>query len=168
MITDLPVKVGTLAVNFTKQRFREQAWIDNATEPWRRRKPGTKRNRGRALLVDTGRLRRANRIIRTGHLSVTIGNDTPYAGVHNQGFNGVVTIPPHSRKKFKRDRVETGKLTKKGNTRKQTVVSVIGEIPVKGHTRRLNIPQRKFMGRSYYLSRQIERLIAAEINKIFK
>jgi len=168
MILTLPVKVGTLAVNFTKQRFREQAWIDNATEPWRRRKPGTKRNRGRALLVNTGRLRRGNRIIRTGHLSVTIGNDVPYAAAHNQGFKGTVSIPAHKRKKLKKEKVETSKLTKKGKPRKKTVVSVIGDIDVKAHTRKMNMPRRQFMGRSMYLNHQIGRLISAEINKIFK
>lgn len=157
MITNLPSKVGTLAVNFTKQRFREQSWIDTATEPWRRRRPGAKRNRGRALLVNTGRLRRGNRIIKVGPLSVTIGNDVPYAAAHNYGFNGVVSIPAHTRKK-----------TKKGTPRKKTVVSVIGEIPVKAHTRKMNMPRRRFMGRSMYLNNQIGRLITAEINKIFK
>lgn len=168
MIADLPGKVGTVAVNFTKQRFREQAWVDNATEPWRRRKPGTKRNRGRAILVDSGRLRRANRIVRTGHLSVTIGNDTPYAAVHNQGFKGTVTVKPFTRKKFKKTVVETGKLTKKGKPRKQTVKSIVGEIEVKEHTRRMNMPRRQFMGKSMYLNKQIGRLVTAEINNIFK
>jgi len=31
------------AVTFSKQRFREQAWTDNHTEPWHKRKPGALR-----------------------------------------------------------------------------------------------------------------------------
>jgi len=166
----LPYKVGVVAVAFSNQRFREQSWVDIITEPWKRRKPGAKRNTGRAILVDKGRLRRGNRIINadSAGMKVTIGNDTPYAKAQNDGFRGLVTIPEHKRKRLAKEKVFTGELTKKGRKRSRTVTKVTGEIIVKAHTRRMNLPRRRFMGPSMHLNKQIGRLITMEINKIFK
>lgn len=76
----LPVKIGDTAVLFSKQRFAQANWIGNGTEQWRKRKSfgkwgKTKRNKGRALLVDTGRLRRSIRIMSKIAYSITIGSD---------------------------------------------------------------------------------------------
>lgn len=168
MILTLPVKAGAVMVSFSKQRFREQAWADNATEPWKRRRSTGKRDAGRALLIKTGRLRRSIRVVRYGNHSVTIGSDVPYAAAHNNGFRGVLSIAAHKRKRFGKEKIDTGKLTKKGRPKKKTVIKVIGEIDVKAHERHVNIPRRRFMGSSQYLNRQLGRLIGAEVNRIFK
>lgn len=86
----LPRKVGVVAVNFTNERFKQQNWVDHVSKPWQKRKPGSRRNAGRAILTDTGRLRRGNRIMRTTSNSVTVGNKVPYANAHNAGFKGPV------------------------------------------------------------------------------
>lgn len=102
----LPIKVGDTAILYTKQRFAQANWIDHRVESWRPRKAvtkwgKTKRNKGRALLVDTGRLRRSIRIMGKTSSSVTIGSDVPYASVHNDGFRGSVSqrVKAHTRKK---------------------------------------------------------------------
>lgn len=136
----LPKKVGDTAVLFTKQRFREQAWVDNSTQPWKKRNPNAKRNKGRALLMNSGRLRRSIRIVGTTSDSVTIGSNVPYAAAHNEGFKGAVQVSAHSRK---------GK-------------------PVKAHSRNMNLPVRRFMGPSAALNKQITRLIKAEILKAIR
>lgn len=165
----LPKKVGNLAVIFTRQRFLEQAWVDVHSEPWPRRKVyKNKRDRSRAILIKTGRLWRGNRITHIGDMTVTIGNAVPYAKAHNNGFRGVVNVRQHSRKRFRREKVETGKFTKRGKPRTKTVKRVSGVTIVKAHTMRMNLPRRRYMGKSQYLSNQIKRLISAEIKSIFK
>lgn len=150
----LPVKVGDTAVLFTKQRFAQKNWIDNRVEYWKPRKKFTRwgktpRNKGRALLVDSGRLRRSIRIMGKTATSVTIGSDVPYATAHNDGFRGEAKqrVSPYTRK------------LKKGGT-----------TTVKAHDRTIqqNIPRRRFIGQSQYQTKQIERLISSEIMKAIR
>ncbi len=143
-LSGLPRKVGITAVNFTNQRFRERAWINHRTEPWRQRKTGARRGKGRALLVDSGRLRRGNRIKNTTRSSVTITNNVPYAAANNNGFKGTVTVRSHSR-------------TVQGK-----------RIVVGAHKRNMNLPKRQFMGPSAKLDKQIKHLISDELTKALK
>lgn len=141
----LPRKMGDTAVLFTKQRFREQGWAGSGFTPWRPRKAGAKRNKGRALLVDSGRLIRSIRVRYTTKDSVPYGTDVPYAKANNEGLRAGVTIKAHSRK------------SKSGKSAE-----------VKSHTRNMRMPKRQFMGDSPYLQRQIKRVISAEISKALK
>ncbi len=167
-------------VAFTKQRFQQQAWIDNGTEAWQRRsrrKPWTNKgkarsNAGRALLIQSGRLRRSIRIINTTSNSVTIGSDTPYARLHNDGgrVTGTQHVRAFVRMNKKRDGVAAQKMREgKKSSRIKWVKNSSGISHVKAHTRKMDyrMPRRRFMGESRYLSMQISRMIAAEINKIF-
>lgn len=168
VLTTLPIKVGDTAILFVKQRFREQAWVDNSTEVWKPRKIGGKRNKGRALLTKTGRLRRGWRIARVTSDSTTIANDVPYAQVHNDGFKGTVKVKAHKRTKWKKSKVETGKLTKKGNKSMKTITTAGGEYEVKSHSKKMNMPRRRMIGKSAILDKQIKRLISAEIMKAYR
>ena len=151
-IAALPRRAATLAVNFSKQRFRDQNWVDNTTQPWAKRKQGwvkeSRKRQGRAVLVDTGRLRRSIRTVHVDNDSATIGTDVPYARVHNDGFRGRITqnVRTHTR-----------------TVRKKAV-------RVKAHerTRRVNIPRRRFIGASPILERQINRMMTVEIIKAIK
>jgi phage gpG-like protein len=167
----LPVKVGDTAVLFAKQRFErtQRNWISHTTEPWQPRKAYTKwgktpRNKGRALLVDTGRLRRSIRIMSRTSTSVTIGSDVPYAKAHNDGFRGQVNqqVGAHTRRKTKAVIGKSGRALKKRE--------VVGEVSVKAHDRKIkqNIPRRRFIGQSPYLDKQVQRIISAEIMKALK
>lgn len=168
-MTSLPYKVGVLCVAFTKDRFRYQNWLDNYPEAWKPRSRRAKRNKGRAILTDTARLKRSVRVLSTTRNSVTVGSDLPYAAAHNEGFRGTVTIPAHRRKRFHKSKVMSiNEVTKKGRRKTKTVTTLTGESEVKQHTRRMNVPRRRFLGNSMYLRQQISRLITAEINKIFK
>jgi len=159
----LPMKVGETVLRFANQRFREQNWVDNGTEVWRPRKPNAKRNRGRNLLVDSGRLRRSIRITRVTADTAAVGTDVPYAGVHNDGFRGTVTVKAHSRKKYGKQKEKY--TTRSGRERNRTVTTVIGSTAVKSHSRKMNIPKRRYLGESATQNRQIERTITAEILK---
>lgn len=87
----LPNLAATIAVQFSKDRFRQQAWVDNNTQPWKRRKNEKRKDKGRAILVKSGRLKRSIRKIRTTATTAVVGTDVPYASVHNHGFRGVVS-----------------------------------------------------------------------------
>jgi len=43
VLDHLPVKCAAIAVNFTKERFRTQNWLDKTPEPWKPRKRRTGR-----------------------------------------------------------------------------------------------------------------------------
>jgi len=151
----LPKIAGVVAVNFSKERFRSQNWLDNTTKPWKSRKRNTK---GRGTLIKSGRLKRSIRLVRTTPNSATIGTDVPYAQIHNEGgrINVTQSVSAHSRKAHSRRR--------KG--RKETVK----EHTVKAHSRKINfiMPRRQFMGTSAVLDKKIERTLTAEIMRALK
>lgn len=147
-VDKLPARAATEAVNFSKERFRAQNWVDNTTQPWRKRKVikgESNRRAGRAVLTDTGRLKRSIRKVRVTKTSATIGTDVPYAQAHNDGYRGRVTqrVGAHTR-----------------STRK-------GTINVKAHTRikNINLPRRRFIGVSAQLDKQLQRMMTLEIRR---
>jgi phage gpG-like protein len=164
----LPSVVGDLALQFIDARFRAGGWYDGAFIPWDARSPKAKRNKGRALLINTGRLRRSIRISKLTSSSVTIGTDVPYARVHNEGFNGVVNVKAHERGQFSKSKRGTGKFTKSGKERMQTMTSRTGSSMVQAHTRNMRMPKRQFMGNSQYLNNLLQRKITTEIYKAFQ
>lgn len=168
----LPEQAAALAVNFSKERFRAGNWLDNGTEPWKKRGKSWKKDnrKGRAILVDTGRLRRSIRKVSVTSDRAVIGTDVPYARAHNDGFRGAVQqqVRSHNRslthagiirgKELKRStRISVGRI-KHGNT------------IVKAFTRTIhqNTPRRRFIGPSAVLNKQLERLMTAEIIKSMK
>lgn len=161
----LPGIAATVAVNFFKERFVQQNWIDARTQPWKKRK--SEKDRGRAVLVKTARLKRDVQKIYVGDTYAIVGTTrltAPYAKAHNEGFKGTVTVNAHRRNRYKK--VKETYITKKGNQRTRTskqVDQVTGPIQVGTHRRKMNIPQRRFMGPSPVLDNRIERQIAAEL-----
>ncbi|MDF7813623.1 phage virion morphogenesis protein [Hymenobacter sp. YC55] len=104
-MTRAPKTVGQLAVrefvgNFKRQSFQneagvEQAWPNRKVRRYKRKsgKKATrlvmskagKADRGRALLVQSGTLRRSIRVDSLDSDSVTISTDSEYAQAHNEG-----------------------------------------------------------------------------------
>lgn len=160
-----PTMLGNDAVNFFLDSWKRQGWLGDGLQPWRKRSSKAKRNSGRAILMDTGRLRRSIRIISVSTGTVTVGTDVPYARAHNEGFRGVVNVKAHSRNRYKKAKEGTGKFTKKGTERMKTVQRVSSTGMVKAHTRKVNIPKRQFMGESPYLTKQLARRLQAELMK---
>lgn len=142
-IDALPARVATCAVNFSKQRFVQQNWHDTTPEPWKprsaKRRGGEKRQNG-AILVDSGHLKRSIRVISANPNRVVIGTDVPYAEMHNEGLDGQVNVCQHTRR------------SRKGRT-----------YTVRAHTRRVHMPERRFIGESQELTNQLEDLITTEL-----
>lgn len=87
----LPVKVANDAQKFFVASWQRQGWDDTGVVKWMPRKKETKRTQGKAILVGTGKLRRAvNNSIREttfDKVRLVIDGDTiPYAAVHNEGL----------------------------------------------------------------------------------
>ena len=161
----LPGMLGNDAVNFFLDNFKRQGWIGTSIEPWRQRSSKAKRNKGRAILIQSGRLRRSIRITGITGGTVAIGTDVPYARAHNEGFTGIVNVKAHSRNRFTKEKLGSGKFTKSGKERMKTVQRISGSGMVKAHTRKVNIVRRQFMGESPYLTKILQPRITAELMK---
>lgn len=143
-----PHLAGSAALKHYNKSFRTGGW--NGT-PWQARNANAPRNTGRALLVDTGKLRQSLRADVQG-MSVTISTDRTYAATHNEGLrvSGTASVKSHLRKK------------KKG-----------GKAVVKAHTRNMNftMPQRQFMDipgqpLNSILEADIDRIITRKLDSI--
>jgi len=170
-INGIPHRAGALAVNFSKDRFRAGNWVNTTREPWAKRADSSwvkrKERPGRAILVDSGRLRRSIRVVSVSAERVVIGTDVPYARAHNEGFEGKVTQQVRAYTRNKKGRVDVYNIdTRKRSSRTTTV----GNIPVKAHSRTINqkLPQRRFLGNSAILERQLNRMITVEIQRAIK
>lgn len=140
-----PRLLGNDALNFFLDSFKRQGWQGATFQPWAARKNKTN-NKGRAILVQSGRLRRSPRIISTTAETATIGTDVPYAQAHNEGFNGSV----------------------KQNVKAFDRKSAIGKIvAVRAHARtiQMSLPKRQFMGDSPVLTKQLINRLTNELMK---
>lgn len=163
---------ATEAVNFSKERFRAQNWVGNTTVPWKKRKDKNKKDKGRAILVKTARLKRDVHKIYVGAEKALIGTSNltaPYAKAHNEGFKGTVTVPAHTRSRFKKvkEKYSTKSGKEKTRTSKQ-VDTTAGEIKVRTHTKKMNLPRRQFLGASPVLDKKIQRTLTAAFIKALK
>lgn len=147
-LTSLPDKilddasqiVAETATEYYKDRFKEKTFDGN---PWA---PAKVPRRNGSLLIDSGNLLNSIRPAYIGRDKVVIsaGNDkVGYAQVHNEGYSGSVIVPAHVRR-----------------TRKY------GDVDVKEHTRRANIPRRQFMGESDELATKIHERLEGYINTL--
>jgi phage gpG-like protein len=159
----LPVIMGNTALNFFKQSFIRQGFLNKGLTKWPARKSIDK---GRSLLVKTSRLWNSIRLMVQSFSDTTIGTDVPYAAVHNWGFRGTVMVPEHSRR---RNAVSSAKFSslKTRRTGSKEVKYEVGKSTVKAHTRNMNIPQRQFMGNSDELEEELMGMVDAEVSRIF-
>lgn len=87
--TDLPRVVANTALNHFLEGFRKGGGQTDAGK-WRERKRTARRNVGRAILVDTGALRRDIQIRLTAFRKIVIGTSRIiYARRHNEGLSGM-------------------------------------------------------------------------------
>lgn len=149
LMPDIPKIAGNEIINFSLDNFRRQGFLGSTFQRWPARKTtawGKRRNdNSRAILVKTGRLKRATRIIQADWNQVKAINDTPYARTHNEGLQLGIIQKVRSYNRI-------GK--------KKTTV-------VREHSRKINqkTPKRTFLADSPYLRNSIRRAIAAHISK---
>ena len=91
---ETPRVIAVTAVNHFKQSFRDGGFTDDRFDPWKPRKRGNaadaRTRRRRAILVDSGDLRRSIRARQYNFRSIVVGSyGVPYAKRHNQGLDGM-------------------------------------------------------------------------------
>lgn len=163
--TRFPTKAGKIALRFVNGNFRAQGFQGASFKKWKSTK------RGGTILVKTGKLRTAT-YYTTQVGQATIQNHMPYAKVHNEGFSGNVSVKAHTRNKYSKTKVGTGKFTKTGKERQKTMTMKTGQSTVKSHSRKVNIAQRQFAptatNSSPVLNNAISREVSKDINQILK
>ena len=150
--SNLTKVVGVIATQHFTEGFRRGGFTDKVFEPWKPRKKADKEGKKRAILVDSGSLRRAIRVIESNTKRVVVGvTDIPYAKLHNEGgtITGTAQVRAHARRQRSKNRV--GKA-----------------VNVRSHTRKLNIkiPARPFIKDSWVLDQRIENYITTQLKRI--
>lgn len=168
----LPQEMATVAQNFFVGSFQRQGWYDGLTlkrwqprkgEKWRRKKKGRRGNRG--ILGKTGRLRRSIKIRSAIFQKIVIATDVDYAAAHNYGYKGTVSVRSHTRRRYGREKEEYTTKTGKQSYRRKKVVK--SSYTVRQHTRKMNLPQRQFMGDSPMLDRKLNKVIERQLEYLF-
>lgn len=166
----IPSRAATVAVNFTKERFRQQNWLDVSPDPWerRKRKPRETRTDRRHVLIKSGRLMRSIRKITANSDRSIIGTDVEYAAAHNDGLTIQATqnVGSHQVRSYRRRAHERTR-----NGRVESVSSAnVSAHNVRSHRRNVNfkMPQRKFLGTSAVLTGKIETMMQNEINNAIR
>jgi len=165
-MTRFPSTAGNIALRFINGNFRAGGFQGQSFERWKKgaKKKGT-------TLVNSGAMRAAN-FYTTQPGQTTVKNNMPYAKAHNEGLEETVTIKAHTRNKYGKAKKGTGKLTKKGKERMQTVTFKTGESKVKSHSRKMKIPKRQFMpineNDSPVLNNAVQRQVARDINQLMQ
>jgi phage gpG-like protein len=161
-----PSVAGNVALRFINGNFRAQGFQGTSFSKW---KKGNK-SRGTTLVV-SGALRAGNHYT-TQPGQTTLKNNMPYAKAHNEGFSGTVQIKAHSRNKYSKAKKGTGKFTKSGKERMQTVTYKSGSSQVRAHQRKMNIPKRQFMpthqNDSPVLNNAIVRQVTRDIQQLMQ
>lgn len=149
----LPRIIGQIAVNFSKDNFRRQGFLDGGRiQKWKKR-GGDNGKKGRNILTgETSRLKRSISVIRASSKEIVIGTpDVVYGQIHNEG--GQIKVTDKQRAFFWAKFKQTGNVLYKNLATTKDVI---------------RIPRRKFMGNSTDLQRLMIRKINLELLKIFK
>lgn len=166
----LPVLLANQAQTFFVESWRKQGWDDGGTKRWPKRKDKGPKSAGRAILVKSGKLRRAvGQSIRSKTFSlIKLVVALPYAAVHNDGYNGPRRA--HTRAVISASKTKSfvGLRRKEGNRKKPltTVHRQTGTVRVKAST--MNMPRRRFMGDSKTLRKQQNKLIDDQLAKLWQ
>ena len=131
--------VAETSVEYFQNTFRTKKFDGN---PWA---PPRVPKRSGSLLVQSGALLNSIRpvLVSPERIVIAAGNEkVDYAQVHNEGFNGSVIVPAHIR-----------------HTRR-------GDQAVRQHTRRVNIPQRQFIGDARELETELQKRIEAYVESV--
>ena len=148
------------------QNFERQAFF---SEAWQRRKSPI-RDKGRAILTDTGQLRRSIKSMTTDN-AIIFYTDLPYAAIHNEG--GVIVVTAKMKKFFWHKYYEaTGSFgRKKDGTRKKdkrtiqlsTEAEFWKFLTLKKAGTTIKIPRRRFLGSSPEVEQTVRDIIEENI-----
>lgn len=165
ILSDIRVELGDeFDRNFERQAFFSDAWA--------RRKSPTRP--GGTILVDTGTLRRSIRS-RTTDDSITFYTDLPYAAVHNDG--GEIVVTEKMKRYFWHKYYEaTGSFGRKKNGQRRndkrtrqlsTEADFWRFMALKRAGTTIRIPRRRFLGTGPEVERIVREIIEDNLNEYF-
>lgn len=141
------------------QNFERQAFF---SEKWQRRKSPI-RNNGRAILTDTGRLRSSihSRITEN---SVIFYTDLPYAAIHNDG--GEIVVTPRMKRYFwaKYREANGGNWARKKTGANTPEADFWKFLALKKAGTTIRIPRRRFLGTSPEVEKAVRDIIEENLN----
>lgn len=157
----LPIKVGRIAKDHFQTGFRQGGFQDNGTQAWQRKKRPDKYG----LLMSSRQNLYGSIYYRPDDYRVTVGTEVPYAAIHNEGGDIIVTA--RMKRFFWAKYRETNGGSWKRNAKndeaefwKTLALKKVGSV--------IHIPKRKFIGESLELTDKINDTIETEINKILQ
>jgi phage gpG-like protein len=167
-LTIIVREVKSQGLRFFKSSFRKQGFTDKVFIPWRRRKNdpnshsakfGRKRIKGRAILVQSGDLRRSIKGVARPN-EVVFSSDLPYARIHNDG--GTISHPGG-----------TGFIPKKGgavfiSNSKRKELEAEGKKVLVTKPHKIKMPRRRFMGPSAFLMEELSAMAEKRLKKLWK
>lgn len=167
ILKDIKVELGDeFDRNFERQAFFSEAW--------QRRKSPVMGNRSGTLLVDTGALRRSIRSVTTDR-SIRFFTDLPYAGIHNEG--GEIVVTDRMRKYFWHKYYEaTGSFGRKKdgslrNDKKNRRLSTESEfwkaMALKKKGSKIVIPKRQFLGKAPEVEKAVREIVEENLEEYF-
>lgn len=156
---------AAIALAFFKASFVNQGFTDEGLVKWKNRIPGTPNNKGRAIEVNRGILKRALRIKRANIDGAVVGVDDaiPYAEIQN--FGGKIPITPQMRRFFWAMYYKFGGGVK-GAQPNETALFYRNLAITREQF--ITIPARQFIGTSATLERNLRDYITSELDKLFK
>ena len=157
----LPVKVGRIAKDHFQDGFRRGGFQDNGTQAWQRKKRPDKYG----PLMSSRQNLYGSIYYRPDDYRVTVGTDLPYAAIHNDG--GDIVVTPRMKRFFWAKYRETNGGSWKRNAKNEEA-EFWKSLALKKAGAVIHIPQRRFIGESHELNDKINNKIENEINKILQ
>jgi len=162
---DLPRHIGKIAVDHYHENFMLSGYVDDKLQPW---KPAKRIGKDKSAASGYGTLLSARKELynsiryQSALGKVTIISALRYSKAHNEGATITQQITPQMRRfawaKYYQENPE-GEPGGSGGMWKGLALT-------KKQTRTFTIPQRKFMGKSIELNRQITARITKDIKRI--
>lgn len=179
----LPVIVGRMAKDHYQDNFRKRGFVNNGLQKW----PITKRQRSGSSSASAAYgplLSKRNHLFSSvkyvpGDYRVKVSNEVPYAAIHNEGgtINTHPTVTPEMRKMAWARAYAIAGIKVKGKKKKKLPKELPAEarkwkaLALTKNTKlniKATIPQRRFLGESAELTKDINDKIEQLITKILK
>lgn len=155
-LKEMPTVIGETAVNFFKDSFNRQGFIDKSFERWTPRKDKLRHK----ILMKSLYLRNSIQVMEANYQRVVVapvlGTQHDYAKIHNEGGTVSIPITAKSKKFF-------WYMFKKTNDGKWKAMAL-----TKKTTLQITIPKRQFIGNSEFLMKRLEMSNKITINKIIE
>lgn len=159
----LPIKVGRIAKDHFQENFRKKGFVDGGLQPWQRtNRQQTARGADSQYtpLMSSRQNLYGSISYRPEEYRVTVGTAVPYAAIHNEGGDIVVT-PRMKRFFWAKYRQLNGNSWKRTNDNPEADFWRTLALKPIGST--IHIPKRQFIGESRELNQKINAVTEEEL-----